>query len=635
MVNDYSNARFKLVLYRNHLFLYMKQLLACFLLLMFPLMAWCQTDHFLYLQTDYKQPFYVRYNNKIHSSSENGHLILGNLQEDTTIQFIVGFPKNAHEEQQFKLTIKNDFGFLLKNFGEEGWGLFNLQTLELIKNNNQPPPEKKATQQTTAGGVKKTDAFSIMLANAVNDTAILYAAASIPDPVPEPVDAIVKNQPEIKDEKKNGADSSAIAAITENNKEVKQPAIVKIIPAPVPEIIKKDTNPVIRETEPVRVTEPVKDIVKENNNIPAKEPVAEEKKKDSAPAIVKTPVKEEVHSLPTTINKAAELLTDNAYIAVFVDSLTNDYDTIRISIPFDESGMLRKNAFQKNKESNPVIKSQDPIVKSEPVTITPKEEKPIAKTSEPITRINTTPKKVKEQNPVVKPKDTTVKSAPAVVTPKEDKPAAKVTEPITRINTNPKKPTEQKPVVKAKEEKPVTKPIDPIDTDITSDPVVGKPTQEKPVIKTEEPIVKTEPPPVPVKTEPPPVEVKKETPVVTVTADSAKTTAPARKKVFMFNSDCKVYASENDVDKLRVKMLTQPSDDGKLTIAKKILKQRCFTTRHIKALSELFSTDEGKYRWLDLAYLFVSDPSNYQMAGDLLKDEYFINRFKAMIRHAP
>jgi hypothetical protein len=607
----------------------MKQLLACFLLLAFPILAWCQTDHFLYLQTDYKQPFYVRYNSKIHSSSENGHLILGNLQEDTTIQFIVGFPKNAHEEQQFKLTIKNDFGFLLKNFGEEGWGLFNLQTLELIKNNNQPP-EKKVAQQTTAGGVKKTDAFSTMLANAVNDTAILYAAASIPDPVPPPTDAIVKNQPEVKDEKKESTDSSTIAAIAENNKEVKQPVIVKIIPAPVPEIIKKDTNPVIRETEPVPVADPLKDIAKENNNTAAKDPVTEEKKKDSAPAIVKTPKKEEVYNLPTTINKAAELLTDNAYIAVFVDSLTNDYDTIRISIPFDESGMLRKNAFQKNKESNPVIKSQDPIVKSNPVTVTPKEEKPIVATTEPTTRINTTPKKSTEQKLLVKPKDTAIKSAPVVAAPKDDKPTPKSTEPVTRINTTPKKPTEQKPVVKSLEEKPVTKPVD---TDITSDPVVGKPTREKPVIKTEEPIVKTEPPPVPVKTEPTPVAVKKETTLAT--SDSATTTAPPKKKVFMFNSDCRVYASENDVDKLRVKMMSQPSDDSKLTIAKKVLKQRCFTTRHIKALSELFSTDEGKYRWLDLAYLFVSDPSNYQMAGDLLKDEYFINRFKAMIRHAP
>jgi hypothetical protein len=607
----------------------MKQLLACFLLLVFPILAWCQTDHFLYLQTDYKQPFYVRYNNKIHSSSENGHLILGNLQEDTTIQFIVGFPKNAHEEQQFKLTIKNDFGFLLKNFGEEGWGLFNLQTLELIKNNNQPP-EKKVAQQTTAGGVKKTDAFSTMLANAVNDTAILYAAASIPDPVPPPTDAIVKNQPEVKDEKKESTDSSTIAAIAENNKEVKQPAIVKIIPAPVPEIIKKDTNPVIRETEPVPVADPLKDIAKENNNTAAKDQVTEEKKKDSAPAIVKTPKKEEVYNLPTTINKAAELLTDNAYIAVFVDSLTNDYDTIRISIPFDESGMLRKNAFQKNKESNPVIKSQDLIVKSNPVTVTPKEEKPIVATTEPTTRINTTPKKSTEQKLLVKPKDTAIKSAPVVAAPKDDKPTPKSTEPVTRINTTPKKPTEQKPVVKSLEEKPVTKPVD---TDITSDPVVGKPTREKPVIKTEEPIVKTEPPPVPVKTEPTPVAVKKETTLAT--SDSATTTAPPKKKVFMFNSDCRVYASENDVDKLRVKMMSQPSDDSKLTIAKKVLKQRCFTTRHIKALSELFSTDEGKYRWLDLAYLFVSDPSNYQMAGDLLKDEYFINRFKAMIRHAP
>jgi hypothetical protein len=53
----------------------------------------------------------------------------------------------------------------------------------------------------------------------------------------------------------------------------------------------------------------------------------------------------------------------------------------------------------------------------------------------------------------------------------------------------------------------------------------------------------------------------------------------------------------------------------------------------VRALSELFKTDEGKYKWLDAVYPFVSDAGNFSALGELIKDEYYLNRFKAMLRH--
>ena len=50
-------------------------------------------------------------------------------------------------------------------------------------------------------------------------------------------------------------------------------------------------------------------------------------------------------------------------------------------------------------------------------------------------------------------------------------------------------------------------------------------------------------------------------------------------------------------------------------------------------LRELFATDEGKYKWFDAVYPHVSDTGNFPLLGELIKDEYFLNRFKAMIRH--
>jgi Domain of unknown function (DUF4476) len=97
-------------------------------------------------------------------------------------------------------------------------------------------------------------------------------------------------------------------------------------------------------------------------------------------------------------------------------------------------------------------------------------------------------------------------------------------------------------------------------------------------------------------------------------------------------TNCKNTASDHDVDQLRVKMLAIDDDDDKITVAKKIFKSKCFSTNQVKALSEVFSKDDGKYKLFDAVYPYVSDADNFIQLQGLLKDEYYIYRFKAMIR---
>src|SRR5690349_16747740 len=88
-----------------------------------------QKVYFVYLQTENEQPFYVRMDKTVYSSSASGYLILSKLK-DSTYSIAVGFPQNKWPEQKFSVTVsRKDQGFLLKNFAEKGWGLFNLQTL--------------------------------------------------------------------------------------------------------------------------------------------------------------------------------------------------------------------------------------------------------------------------------------------------------------------------------------------------------------------------------------------------------------------------------------------------------------------------------------------------------------------------
>lgn len=114
-----------------------------------------------------------------------------------------------------------------------------------------------------------------------------------------------------------------------------------------------------------------------------------------------------------------------------------------------------------------------------------------------------------------------------------------------------------------------------------------------------------------------------------VKTDSAAT---AKKTLLLMNSDCANFASEHDVDKLRVKMLSAANVDDRIGLAKKIFKTKCFVTRYIRGLSELFPNDEGRFKFFDAAYPFVSDTGNFRSLLDLFTDELYIARFKALVR---
>ena len=126
-----------------------------------------QQNHFVYIQTDNKQPFYVKFDKKIYSSSASGYLIVSKLKAGF-YTFVVGFPKNEWAEQNIRFVVQEkDYGHLLKNFGEKGWGFFNLQTLNVLMADE---PGKAPAQPTVAES--KPDTFSNMLSTVVDDPTI-------------------------------------------------------------------------------------------------------------------------------------------------------------------------------------------------------------------------------------------------------------------------------------------------------------------------------------------------------------------------------------------------------------------------------------------------------------------------------
>jgi hypothetical protein len=108
----------------------------------------------------------------------------------------------------------------------------------------------------------------------------------------------------------------------------------------------------------------------------------------------------------------------------------------------------------------------------------------------------------------------------------------------------------------------------------------------------------------------------------------AKTAEPAKPVV---KNSCKDVAVEADFLKLRKKMAAETDDDDMVDEARKYFKMKCFTTQQIRNLGALFLDDLGKYKFFDMAYIFVADAENFPSLQSELKGEYYITRFKSML----
>jgi hypothetical protein len=111
--------------------------------------------------------------------------------------------------------------------------------------------------------------------------------------------------------------------------------------------------------------------------------------------------------------------------------------------------------------------------------------------------------------------------------------------------------------------------------------------------------------------------------------DTSQKRPPARAPLPFVNSDCHDFATDYDLDKLRVKMLEATKDEYRIQAARKVFKLKCFSTRQIRALSEVFTTDASRFRFYETAYPFAADDHFRELAGTLT-DPVYNSKFKAM-----
>ena len=284
----------------------MKSFVCCLILLVSCLESFSQKTYFIYIQSETEHPFFVQINEKTYGSTASGYLILSKLK-DSSYSFKVGFPQNKWPDQRFSMDIKSrDRGFLLKNFGEKGWGLFDLQTMG-VQMSVENPVDKAGKSE-----MREVSAFTNILSKAANDPSLkdkpVFAVNKKEEKVPI-------SQPVLKEE--------PIA--------LKEQPVVDSVSASEP-ITKKEELPVaVKEELPQKESPPV--IVKGKTI-----------KTEPSPVLVKEQVipqrEEEIKAAPereykkSVVVKKSESSTTEGFGITFVDEYADGQkDTIQIIIP--------------------------------------------------------------------------------------------------------------------------------------------------------------------------------------------------------------------------------------------------------------------------------------------------------------
>ncbi len=473
---------------------------------------------FIAIDADQQQPFAVLMGKKSYSSNSQGHLVLSGLK-DSLYEISISFPKNSFPDQLFRVEMKRkDRGFQLKKITASSWGLYDWQTMDLLKPVSSQFVASSELRDT------RTDAFAVMMAAVVNDTAVLVRnvskpiAKAIPDKKPLVKDTVVKV---VTPEKTNAETNTKPSAV------VIAPPVVTVPPASTEhkEESKKDLIAENKKTDTVKDVVKAQMLVKDTaGQLPMAIITPAEKTKDTVvtvtDSIQKKPVQLKVVIEPDYPKPIIKKVFDNtgkeSRAIIFRDSSSLGIDTIRIKIDIE-------------------------AVSKEPETVVPSSEKPII---------------------------------PVVVA------------------------SEKKAELLVRTEEEVKNGKRPVDTIMVSK------TQEV---------------------------VQKDT-AKTVVEVLKQDSVAAPKKLSMVNSDCVNKATDADLDKLRVKMLAATTTEDRILIARKAFKAKCYYTRQIKALTELFFSDENRYQFFDAAYPFVVDTDEFKSLVKLLTEEYYINRFKVMVR---
>ncbi len=307
-----------------------------------------QKVYFIYLQTDNQQPFYARLGEKIYNSSSSGYLILSNLR-DSVYAMNIGMQGSQAPDQSYLITVnKRDQGFLLKNFGEKGWGLFNLTSMAVIMAASNPV----TTIQTVKTEKREDNDFTNLLAKAADDSTIKQKPIieKAEEKKVEPTVVVTEKKEEIKE------------TIPPTSEEIKKEIITEV-KNDVPKIDSMAIQKQIEETniEAKRKSDSI--LAAKNRELELQN--QEEMRKQDSINKTKDDIKTEAEYKKSTVKLKSESSTTTGIGLIFLDFLTDQVDTIKILIPPDHKKIASIETKQEEKKFLDMI-SVDSSKKDEP-----------------------------------------------------------------------------------------------------------------------------------------------------------------------------------------------------------------------------------------------------------------------------
>ncbi len=131
-------------------------------------------QHYLFIEADGQQPFYIKRGSEAYSSTASGFLILSKLTAKE-IDFIIGFPNKLYPEVSFKVNgLDRDRGFLLKQDEGKGWVLIDRAGSGMIAGGAVTPQLFSAVSGNSSAG------FADLLADATGDKSLLEKTSYTP-----------------------------------------------------------------------------------------------------------------------------------------------------------------------------------------------------------------------------------------------------------------------------------------------------------------------------------------------------------------------------------------------------------------------------------------------------------------------
>jgi hypothetical protein len=261
-----------------------------------------QRLYFVYLQTDNGEPFFVTMDEKISSSTATGYLILPRLR-DSTYNIKLGFP-GKEMDLSFTINInQKDHGFIVKNFGEKGWGLYDIQSLNIQMSNTKS--RASAVDMNNGNAVSP---FTDLLSRAVDDASLR-----------QPVIVIEEKKPATEEKK------------------IEEPVVVKN-DEKKETVISPEVKPGTGSTLPVEKKDMMTVSEVKNENKPVNTPPVEQK--DTVAVAISTVTPEsKLQDQPVVYQRSVITRISSSHHngggeMVFVDQLPEGgQDTIRILVP--------------------------------------------------------------------------------------------------------------------------------------------------------------------------------------------------------------------------------------------------------------------------------------------------------------